>query len=51
MNWKQAISKASSRLGRDGEAKRMQAYSKMITVATWKLEDTDVDSGNVPMIV
>ena len=37
INWEQALSKATSRVGWDGEAKRMVAYSKMSTVTILKV--------------
>jgi hypothetical protein len=37
MNWEQAISRAFSQDGQDGEAKRMVAYSKMRIVAILKV--------------
>ena len=37
MNWEQALAKASSRVGWEGEAKRIDAYSKMRTVAMLKV--------------
>jgi hypothetical protein len=51
MNREKASSKTSSRVGLDGEAKRMVAYSKMRTVAVLKLEGRSEERRNVPIIV
>ena len=49
MNWEQALSKTSSQFGGDGEVKRVQARSKMSTVAIMEVRRRRAQMGTVEM--